>query len=124
MVVADCPQATPVARMNAQAPAANDFITSSDLAGHALMAVFRSELLEQRNRFRVWLNALPRAVRHVGNRHAAFTHSVNARAFGNEIQDHCVIASGGGIVKSRESAIRRPWRRPLLLLLRARRCRA
>src|SRR5262245_17576726 len=92
-----------------------------NLTGDALMTVFRSELLQQRDCFRIWLDALPRAVRHVGNGNAAFADRVNAGTFGNEIKDHRVIASGGGIVKRRESATRRSRQR--LLLLRARRCR-
>src|SRR5262245_66410469 len=102
MLVADCPHATPVARANAQAPTRNDFIASSKLTGDALMTVFRSELLKQCDRFRIGLDALPWTVRHVGDSDATLTDCVHASAFGNEIQDHGVIASGGGIVKSRD----------------------
>ena len=87
------------------------------------MAIFRSELLKQRDRFRIGLDALSRAIGHVGDRHAASADRIHAGAFGDEIKDHGVIASGGGVVKRRESTIV-PTRRRLLLLLCAGRCRS
>ena len=86
------------------------------------MTILRSELLKQRDRFRIRLDALPRTIGHVGDRHAAFADRIDARAFGDEIKDHGVIASGGSVVKRRESTIF-PTRRRLLLLC-AGRCRS
>lgn len=57
------------------------------------MVVDGAEHFEEGDRGCVRLNALPRAVRHIDNRYAAPADGVDFGAFGNEIQDHRVIAA-------------------------------
>ena len=70
------------------------------------MAVSRAEHFEQGNGFRVRLNPLPWAIRHIGDRAAVGGNGVDAGSLGNEIENHLVVTAGCGVVKGSNSACR------------------
>src|SRR5215510_10737580 len=75
---------------------------------HALVAVFRTQHFKESDGFGVRLNALPRTVRHIGYRDSVFADRVDPGAFGYQVQDHRIVASGGRVVESRVTTIARP----------------
>jgi len=62
-------------------------------AAHTVMLIHRTQLLEQRNRFRERPHPLYRAVRHVDDRATIARNSFHIRAMCNEIQNHVVVAA-------------------------------
>ncbi len=63
------------------------------------MTVTGAEHFKQRDSRGIWLNPLTRAVRHIDDGYSELCHGIHLRTMRHKVQNHLVVATGGGIVE-------------------------
>src|SRR5438105_6020081 len=88
-------------------PAVTDRRYSGDeyrSTGNALMAFGGAEHFQQRDRRGEWLNALAWTVRLIDYGYTVLCNRIHPRTMGDEIQNHLIVPTGGGVMKRCKTA--------------------